>query len=341
MYGCAILPRLSGAASSAGSWRRGGWLLVAAMLAPMWNAGAASATGTLAGSAIESTATATFTSGSYSDSVTSNTASVRVDELIDLTVVGADSPVVMAGASAVPLVFRVTNTGNGPEAFRWNVLPAAAGNSFDLAVDQVALDSNGNGIFDAGLDQVLPEGSETPPIPADTSRTLFVLVRLPAGASDGQTSNLRLTISAGTGSGAPGTVYPGQGLDGTDAVVGASGGERVATAAVTASLASVMLSKTALVRDQFGSDQPVPGATITYRLKATVAGTGQVENLVLSDTIPAGTTYVPGTLRLDDAPLSDADDGDAGRAGPDGIAATIPHAGGGTTRAVSFDVKIN
>lgn len=316
-------------------------LLVAAIFAQLSTAGAANATGTLAGSAIESTATATFTSGSYSDSVISNKATVRVDELIDLTVVSEGSSVVMAGAGPVPLVFRVSNTGNGPETFRWNVSPTVAGNGFDLAVDQVALDTNGNGLFEAGLDLVLPPGGETPPIPADTSRTLFVLVRLPAEASDGQTSSLRLTISAATGSGAPGTAYSGQGVDGTDAVLGPSGGEKFATAAVTASLASVTLTKAALVRDQFGSNQPVPGATITYRLTATVDGTGQVQNLVLSDTIPAGTTYIPGTLRLDDAPLSDGDDGDAGRAGPDGISATIPSAGGGTTHAVSFDVKIN
>lgn len=341
MYRCAIPPSLSEAAFTVGFKRWCSWLPAAAVLAHVCFVGAASAAGTLAGSTIESTATATFTSGSYSDSVASNKTGVRVDELIDLTIVAADSSVVIAGDGTMPLVFSVTNTGNGPEAFRWNVLPSNAGNGFDLVVDQVALDSNGNGLFDAGLDEVLPQGSETPPIAPDSSRTLFVLVRLPAGASDGQVSNLRLAISAGTGAGAPGTVFPGQGLDGTDAVVGPSGGEKVATAAVTASLASVTLTKAALVRDQFGGNQAVPGATVTYRLTATVVGTGQVQNVVLSDTIPAGTTYIPGTLRLDDAPLTDADDGDAGRAGPEGISATLPSASGGTTRAFSFDVKIN
>ena len=84
-----------------------------------------------------------------------------------------------------------------------------------------------------------------------------------------------------------------------------------------------------------------PGATVTYRLTTTVSGSGQVQNLIVSDAIPAGTSYVPGSLKLDDAALTDASDSDPGSAGPDGISATIPSASGGTTRIISFDVKIN
>lgn len=304
-------------------------------------AGTALAAGVSAGSLIESTATATFTTGTYNGSVTSNTSSIRVDEVLDVAVAGPSGSTVMAGSDAVALAFSLTNTGNGPEAFRLTVDTAIAGNNFDATLDQIVLDSNGNGTFDSGIDQVLAAGANSPAIPADGSLTVFVLVKLPAGATDGQVSSVRLTAAAATGTGTPGTVFAGQGEGGGDAVVGASGAERSASASLSASLAAVTLSKAATVTDQFGGAQPVPGATITYRLTASVTGSGQVQNLQISDTIPTGTTYQPGSLKLDNSVLTDAADGDEGTGGSSGVAVTIPTASGGTTRVVSFDVKIN
>lgn len=299
------------------------------------------AAGTTAGSQIESTATATFTSGTFSGSVSSNTISLRVDELVDLAVSAPSAPTVLAGGEPVALPFVLANVGNGPEAFRVSALATIAGNGFDVTVEQIALDSNGNGLFDAGIDQVLPLGSDTPSLGADNSLTVFVLVRLPTGASDGQTSSLRLTATAVTGTGQPGSVRQGAGVGGTDAVIGLSGGESYANAALIAKLAGITLTKAAAIRDPFGGSQPVPGATVTYQLTANVLGSGQVQNLVVSDTIPAGTSYLPGSLKLDDAPLSDAADSDAGIAAADGITVKILSADGGSTHVVSFDVKIN
>ena len=125
--------------------------------------------------------------------------------MLDVAVAGPASSVTLAGANAAALAFTITNTGNGPEAFRLTVDAAVAGNDFDVVVDQLALDSNGNGVFDDGVDQVLAAGADTPVINADASVTVFVLVTLPVGASDGQLSQLRLTASALTGTGTPGT----------------------------------------------------------------------------------------------------------------------------------------
>ena len=73
-----------------------------------------------------------------------------------------------------------------------------------------------------------------------------------------------------------------------------------------------MLDKSALVTDPFGGNQPVPGATITYTITAEVTGTGTAVGVIVEDLIPANTTYVPGSLTLNGASLSDAADGDAG-----------------------------
>ena len=304
------------------------------------HAPAALAAGVSAGTLIESTATATYTSGTYDGSITSNTVTVRVDEVLDVTVTAQPTAAVIAG-DPVALAYSITNTGNGPEAFNLLVDTALAGNDFDATVDGLFLDSNGNGAFDVGIDQALATGAATPLIAADTSLTVFALVRLPAQASDGQTSQVRLTASAVTGTGAPGDVFAGQGAGGGDAVVGASGGDASANASLIASLASVTLSKTAAVADPFGGNQPVPGATVTYTLTAVVAGTGQVQNLLIENAIPMGTTYQAGSLKLDSSVLTDAADGDAGAAGSSGIAVTVPVVSGGATRVVTFAVTID
>ncbi|MFE6664002.1 hypothetical protein ACFVFH_10635 [Streptomyces sp. NPDC057697] len=44
------------------------------------------------------------------------------------------------------------------------------------------------------------------------------------------------------------------------------------------------------------------GDVITYRVNARNEGGGAAENLVLTDVIPAGTTYLPGSLRIVDGP---------------------------------------
>lgn len=302
---------------------------------------AAMASGVSAGTLIENTATATYTSGSASGTVQSNTVTVRVDELLDVAVAGLTSTPAVAGAGNVVLAYSITNTGNGPEAFNVVVDPAVAGNDFDVTVQQVVVDTNGNGTYDPGVDQVLPAGSPTPVIAADGSLKVFVIVTLPAGAADGDNSQVRLTADAVTGTGSPGTAFAGQGAGGGDAVVGSSGASANGLDSLIASLAAVSLTKSAAIVDPFGGSKPVPGATVTYTLTATVSGTGQADNLHITDVIPTGTTYQAGTLKLDAAGLTDANDADAGQASASGIDVNLGSVSGGTTKTVTFDVKIN
>lgn len=58
----------------------------------------------------------------------------------------------------------------------------------------------------------------------------------------------------------------------------------------------------------------LPGDTLTYSLTATVVGGALADTLTLSDSLPEGLAYVPGSLALDGAPLTDAPDADAGSA---------------------------
>ena len=303
--------------------------------------GAAHATGVTAGTLIQNTASATYTSGASSGTVTSNTVSIKVDELLNVAVAGLTTTPATAGQTSAVLEYSITNTGNGPEAFNITVNPAVAGNAFDATVQSVVVDSNGNGTYDPGVDQVLATGAATPLIPADGSLKIFVIVSLPAGAVDGQTSQVQLTADAATGTGSAGTVFAGQGAGGGDAVVGTSTASSNAKDTLVASLATVALTKSALVADPFGGTQPVPGAVVTYTMVAAVSGTGQASAVHVTDIIPVGTTYQAGTLTLDAAALTDTTDSDAGQASSSGIDVNLGTVNGGTSKTVKFNVKIN
>ena len=311
------------------------------LLSASFGATAAHAAGVVAGTQIANTATATYDSGAASISIQSNTVTVRVDELLNVAVASLSANPTAASAGTTILTYQVTNTGNGSETFDLTANSAISGNTFNPALQSIAYDTNGNGIYDAGTDVILATGAPTPALAPDTSLTVFVLTTLPNTTTDGQTGQVRLTATATTGSGTPGTVFTGQGTGGSDAVVGATTALDSALATEIARLAAVNLTKSAAILDPFGTQQPVPGAVITYSLLALVSGAGNATNLNVADVIPTGTTYQPGTLTLDGAALSDATDGDAGRASSAGIAVGVGTVAGGTSKTVAFKVKIN
>jgi uncharacterized repeat protein (TIGR01451 family) len=301
----------------------------------------AHAAGVDAGTLINNTATATYTSGASGGSVQSNTVTVKVDELLDVAVAGLASAPVAIGAGTAVLPFSITNTGNGAEAYNLSTNPTVAGNQFNAVVQSVVIDSNGNGTYDPGVDTVLPAGTATPALTPDETLKVFVIVTVPAGATDAQTSQLALTATAVTGSGTPGTVVASAGQGGGDAVVGASGATASAKDPMIASAATVSLAKSAVIADPFGGSSPVPGAVVTYTIVATVAGSGSADGLHITDVIPTGTSYQSGTLKLDGSALTDGADVDAGTASSSGVDVSLGSVAGGSTKTVKFDVKIN
>ena len=86
----------------------------------------------------------------------------------------------------------------------------------------------------------------------------------------------------------------------------------------------------------------MPGSVATFTLTANIIGTGSLTNVTITDAIPDGTTYAPGTLTLDTNPLTDASGDDAGEASDaDGISVSLGDATGGTTHTITFDVTID
>ena len=301
----------------------------------------AHAGGVKAGTLIENTASATYDGGAGPVTIPSNTITVKVDELLDVTVTSRDSGPVSAAPGSAVLTFELTNTGNGPEAYTLTANPAVAGNDFDTTVNGIAVDTNSNGVYDPGVDQMLTGPATTAAIAADASLTVFVLVTIPGGVADGDQSDVSLLAEAVTGTGAPGTAFAGQGAGGGNAIVGSTGANATATGSLSVGITDVDLIKSATVRDPFGGTGIVPGATITYAIRAEVRGSGSVSDLVVTDTAPADTTYVAGSLKLDGATLTDAADADAGRSGTSGISVDLGTVSGGSSRTVTFQVTID
>lgn len=304
----------------------------------------AQAAGTPAGTSITNVATATYElPGGGETSVDSNVVTLKVDELLDVSVAWGDPADVAtsAGLGGQVLKFTVTNAGNGAESFTLATLANGGGDDFDPAVTGIVLDTNGNGAYDAGIDTAYASGGNDPQLDPDQSIAVFVLSSIPAGAADGHRGRIDLTAVAKTGSGAPGTSFAGLGQGGGDAVVGATGADAEDDGYYRVARASAAFVKSATVADPFGGTASAPGATITYTLAATVSGSGSLANLRVSDSVPAGTTYRAGSLTLEGSPLTDAADADSGSFTGTGIAVGLGTVAAGTTRTITFQVKID
>src|SRR5687768_9909428 len=121
----------------------------------------APAAGTPAGTHIDNVATATWELPSGGESsVDSNIVTLKVDELLDVTVASTDpgDVVTQPGLVSQLLGFTVTNAGNGAEKFGLSAIANGGGDDFDPSVTALFLDSNGNGAFDAGLDTLYVAG---------------------------------------------------------------------------------------------------------------------------------------------------------------------------------------
>ena len=81
------------------------------------------------------------------------------------------------------------------------------------------------------------------------------------------------------------------------------------------------------------------GATVTYTLLARFPA--PAADVAIADSIPAGTTYVPGSLTLDGIVLSDSDDGDPGGFDGRAIAVRLGDVAAPASHRIVFRVTIN
>ena len=300
------------------------------------------AAGTLAGTDITNIASASYESGGSTVVIDSNPVIIKVDELLDVTAVSGDPGDVITtnGATNVVSTFRITNTGNGPETFRLTPNVVNGGDDFDPTLVQVVLDTNGNGVYDPGVDTVYVAGTNDPLLAPDQNITVFVLTNVPGTQTNGDRAQVSLATAATTGTGAPGTTFAGAGQGGGNAVVGSTGADADAAGFLLINAASVALAKSATVLDPFGGTTSVPGSIITYTLVATVSGTGSLNNLAINDPIPTSAQYVVSSITLAGAPLTDAADADQGNFNGSRVSVALGNVAAGQSRTVTFKVRV-
>ena len=322
-------------------------LLFAAVIAWCMLAGQAHAVGTLAGTSVSGQAQVSYILGGVPGTGISNVTTFLVAEVLDLNITLQSSTVTVTAADTNrTLLFTLTNTGNGTETFPLALDNLVAGDDFDPLAASTAIyfDADADGALSAG-DTAYVAGSNDPTLAPDAGIAVLLVNNMPPALADGAIGRSRLLARAATGTGAPGTVFAGQGASGTDAVAGANGGQTNATGEYQVSENEVLLTKSATVTSAAGSAAAVPGARITYQIVVNVSGSAPAANFVLTDAIPAGTTFAGGSLLLNGAALTDVADADAGEfqggASP-GVRVslgTLTQAAGPQT--VAFTVTIN
>ena len=180
---------------------------------------------------------------------------------------------------------------------------------------------------------------------ADAAVDVFLVNDIPGGLANGASGLSQLTVTSATGTGAPGTEFTGQGDGGVDAVIGTSGGEDLDTGEYLVSDVQVNILKAQVVADPFGGTQSIPGATITYTITVEVFGTGTATASAVRDLIPTFSTYVPASITLNAAPLTDAIDADAGEFDTSGAPTVVVRLGDLTAvsgiQTVVFQVTID
>ena len=182
-------------------------LLVAACL-PLSSARAQQTAG---GTPISNQASATYSDGTNSYSVTSNTVTVTVANVAGLTITpdGGSVPTVVAGQTGVDFTFTVTNSGNFPTQVRFPAGGTAIFPSAGLTVTQAVIDVNGNGI-DAGDIDILSNGSAvvypaSPYLARNASFNVVVRTTVGSGVSAGATVGVTLGDAAADNEAAEGT----------------------------------------------------------------------------------------------------------------------------------------
>ncbi len=324
--------------------KRGATFILAAGLVLAMAPGAL-ALGTTAGTRIINEARAEYTVGS-SPTITaySGTEAFTVAELVDVAVTWADASTVSVlgplPATGVPLRFTVTNLGNGDEDWDLTVDSTLGGDDFDpdiTGTSPLIYRDNGDSLFNTATD-TLVVGSEA--IQADSLIDFWVVNDFsdtsPTGPGDGDLALVSLTATST--SAASGSVQTGAGDGGGDLVLSAAGGTGSDTGAYQVVLTVLNMVKSYAIADTVSptGDQPIPGAVITYTIEIAVQGAGTAQGVVVTDPIPADTTYVPGTLRLNGAPA-----GTVSGTPPEAVINVGDLDAAAGTQTITFDVTID
>lgn len=282
---------------------------------------------------------------------------------------GATTTTVSPGQIDAVTTFQVTNSSNDTLDFQLTAVNQAGGTAahggtdvYDVSNLTYFVDTNANGVYDAGVDTQITYLDEIAP---DTTKTVFVHGDIPITATNTQVSGIVLTARAQAGGaagsqGATLTATTGANTAGVDTVFAdaagatdaASDGAYSARGDYTVSAAVLSVNKySTLISDPInGTTNPkaIPGAVVEYCLAvANGAGAATATGLALSDPLPSTVTYnsVFGILLNATVSGSTCSGGTAGgtyTATPTPtVSGTLNNLAAGAASALRFRVTIN
>ncbi len=291
--------------------------------------------GTTAGTPVSNRVEISYQLGGISQTVSSNEDRFVVDRIVDIRIDSLDNAPVEVGPGESDRVLRflASNLGNAEENLTLQSRHQAAG-SFTPPPQNVRIYlDNGDGVFDAGQDT--QTGALT--LAADANATLFLVADMPDPIDGNRSTDGIRAFSDANATAGPDVP------DRVDVVI--RRGDSVDYGEYRVRDYALKAVKSVVVHSSDGAVHT--GTRLTYQIDVTIeGGAGTIEDVVLTDPIPAGTAYVPGSIRLDGTTLSDAADADAGEydSSPAQVVVALgtltQHTPGEVHRIITFDVEV-
>lgn len=253
-----------------------------------------------------------------------------VDNKVDLTVATIDVAAVtvnpgstQAGGIYPVLEFTVTNDGNTDQDYALSATAVLTGDAnafagtdaFDMSTVNIFVEDGTTAGYQVAEDTATFIDS----LAKDAAVTVYIVADTPLTAANGQYASYHLratTADAGTAGATVTTTDDGNAwVAGTVQVVfadaqgtdtandAANDGQHSSQDDYIVAAAALTVAKTSVVdSDPFGSTIPkaVPGAIMEYTINITNNGTSAATTVVITDSIPANTEYVVGSLTVGD-----------------------------------------
>ncbi|HWQ35780.1 MAG TPA: SdrD B-like domain-containing protein [Blastocatellia bacterium] len=221
-------------------------------------------------------------------------------------------------------VFRVCNAGNMPDSY---VLTRAETFAPSI-ITALYYDLNGDGLLTSGDTPVTLNATTTPVLQPGECLSVLALVETGAVAP-GSAVTIGITARSTSTTAANGAPQD------TGTIINNVGAPVIVTSPDNPALPP---SKLVENRDRVTS---TPGSVLSYTISFRNRGAAPARNVLLADDLPAELDYLPGTLKLGNRLLTDADDSDEGRVSGRRFEIRLPLVAPDEVVFVSFQGRLN